>query len=293
MKIDFYKIFSDYLEQISTLIPNIITGLLILLIAIITGKIVYRIIAKTTQKRWQDNIMTNFLAQVIKWTFYLFGVIMALSVIGFTSIASTVFAGAGVSAIVFGFAFKDIGENFLAGIILALKRPFEIGDIIEVGGDKGTVKDLEIRTTHLRNAEGKDIYIPNSSILKNTLINYTKDGFLRINFVIGIAPECDIDETRTLILEYLKTNKTILKAPIPKVLVQELGEFTTNIQVLFWVNILANKNLPDDYLGHTIRSKAITDVKRILDENNIEMPSQVIEHKMYRQHKIAVEQLKK
>ena len=293
MKIDFQKIFSDYLEQISTLIPNIITGLLILLIAIITGKIVYKIIAKTTQKRWQDNIMTNFLAQVIKWTFYLFGVIMALSVIGFTSIASTVFAGAGVSAIVFGFAFKDIGENFLAGIILALKRPFEIGDIIEVGGDKGTVKDLEIRTTHLRNAEGKDIYIPNSSILKNTLINYTKDGFLRINFVIGIAPECDIDETRTLILEYLKTNKTILKAPIPKVLVQELGEFTTNIQVLFWVNILANKNLPDDYLGHTIRSKAITDVKRILDENNIEMPSQVIEHKMYRQHKIAVEQLKK
>ena len=290
MKIDFQKIFSDYFDQISVLIPNIITGIIILLIAIILGKIIYKIIAKTTQKRWQDSIMSNFLAEVIKWTFYLFGVIMALSVIGFSGVASTIFAGAGISAIVFGFAFKDIGENFLAGIILALKRPFEIGDIIEIQGDKGTVKDLDLRITHLRNAEGKDIYIPNSSIIKNTLTNYTKDGFLRINFMIGIAPECDIEETRKLIATYLNTKNTILKTPAPSVMVQELGEFTTDIQVFFWVDILANKKLPDTYLGHNIRSKAITDVKKILDDNNIEMPSQVLEHKMYRQHKIAIEQ---
>lgn len=290
MDIDFQKIFSDYLEQISTLIPNIITGILVLIIAIISGKLVYKIIAKTIQKKWQDNIMSNFLAQLIKWSFYLFGVIMALSVVGFTGIAGTVFAGAGVSAIVFGFAFKDIGENFLSGIILALKRPFEIGDIIEIQGDKGTVKDLDLRMTHLRNAEGKDIYIPNSSIIKNTLTNYTKDGFLRINFMIGIAPECDIEETRKLILDYLKTNNTILKIPSHSVIVQELGEFTTDIQVLFWIDILANKNLPDNYMGHNIRSKAITDIKRILDDNNIEMPSQVFEHKMYRQNKLPIVQ---
>lgn len=289
MNIDFQKIFNDYFEQISSLIPNIITGIIILIIAIILGKIVFKIIVKITQKKWQDNIISNFLAQVIKWTFYLFGVIMALSVIGFTGIASTIFAGAGVSAIVFGFAFKDIGENFLAGIILALKRPFEIGDIVEIQGDKGTVKDLDLRSTHLRNAEGKDIYIPNSSIIKNTLTNYTKDGFLRINFTIGIAPECDIDETRKLILDYLDTKNTILKTPEHTVLVQELGESTTDIQVLFWIDILASNNLPDNYMGHNIRSKAITDIKKILDDNNIEMPSQVVEHKMYRQNKIVIE----
>ncbi|WP_298364279.1 mechanosensitive ion channel family protein [uncultured Lutibacter sp.] len=288
MNIDFQKIFSDYFEQISTLIPNIITGILILIIAIALGKIVFKIIVKITQRKWQDNIISNFLAQVIKWTFYLFGVIMALSVVGFTGLASTIFAGAGVSAIVFGFAFKDIGENFLAGIILALKRPFEVGDIIEIQGDKGTVKDLDLRTTHLRSAEGKDIYIPNSSIIKNTLINYTKDGFLRITFMIGIAPECDIDVTRKLILNYLKTNNNILKTPTYSVIVQELGEYTTNIQVLFWIDILTNKKLPDNYLGHNIRSKAITDIKKILDENHIEMPSQVLEHKMYRENSFKI-----
>lgn len=292
MKIDLYKIFSDYLTKISVLIPNIITAIIVLIIAIILGKIVYKVIAKTTQKRWQDNIMSNFFAQVIKWVFYLFGMIIALNIVGFTGIAGTIFAGAGVSAIVFGFAFKDIGENFLSGIILTLKRPFEIGDIIEIGGDKGTVKDLDLRTTHIRNAEGKDIYVPNSLILKNTVSNYTKDGYLRINFMIGIAPECDIDKTRKLILEYLNKNNEVLNEPNYNVIVQELGEFTTDIQVLFWIDILANKNLPENYLGHSIRSKTITDIKSLLDLNNIEMPSQVIEHKMYRKNKLIVDKFK-
>jgi len=288
MNIDFAKIFSDYFEQISILIPKIITGIILLIIAIILGKVVYRIIINSTQKKWQDNILSNFLAQAIKYTFYLFGVIIALNTFGFSGVAGTIFAGAGVSAIVIGFAFKDIGENFLSGIILALKRPFEIGDIIEVQGEKGTVKSLDLRSTHLRNSEGKDIYIPNSSIIKNTLTNYTKDGFLRINFMLGIAPECDIEQTRNLVLDYLKNQTPILKTPVPTVMVSELGEFTTNIQVYFWIDILTNKKLPDEYLGHNIRSKAITDVKRILDSNNVEMPSQVIEHKMYRQNKLVV-----
>lgn len=290
MNIDFQKIFSDYIEQIGAFIPNLIAGLILLIVAIILGKIVYRIIIKTTKKRWKQTILSNFLAQAIKWVFYLVGIISAFNVMGFSGITNTIFAGAGVSAIVIGFAFKDIGENFLAGIILAFKRPFEIGDIIEIQSDKGTVKDLDLRSTHLRSAEGKDIYIPNSAIIKNTLINYTRDGLLRSAFMIGIAPESDIDNTRKLILDYLNSNKEILTNPAPSAIVKGLGECTTDIQVLFWVNILAAQNLPDNYLGHNVKSKVITDIKTILDDNNVEMPSQVIEHKMYRNNKISIHQ---
>ena len=285
MNIDFSKIFNNFFSDISLKLPNIITGVLVIIIFIILGKLFYTFIGKRIQRKWKDTIISNFVSEATKWSFYVFGLIIALNIVGFGGIASSLIAGAGISAIIFGFAFKDIGENFLAGIILALKRPFEIGDIIEVEGHKGTVKDLDLRVTHLRNVEGKDIYIPNSSIIKNTLINYTKDGNLRVSFMIGIAPESNISETRILIIDYLKQNKQILKTPIPNIIVQELGEFTTDLQVLFWVNILANKKLPDNYLGHNIRSKVITDIKDILDKNNIEMPSQVIEHKMYRDNK--------
>ena len=278
---DFKQIFTDYFTDLSQQLPHIIIAIIVLIVAIVLGKIVYRLIEKGSKRRWKDSIMSSFFALVIKWTIYLSGFSVALSVIGFTNIASTIFAGAGVSAIVFGFAFKDIGENLLAGIILALKRPFEIGDIIEIQGSKGTVKDLDLRSTHLRNAGGKDIYVPNASILKNTLINYTKDGFLRIDFMIGIAPECDIDITRKLIIDYLETNNEVLNTPRFNVAVQGLGEFTTDLKILFWIDILASKELPENYMGHSIKSKVITDVKAILDANNILMPSQVLEHKMY------------
>ena len=288
MNVDFSKIFNDFYLEISSKLPNMITGILVILLFIILGKLFNTFIGKRIQKRWKDTIISNFVSEATKWSFYIFGIIIALNIVGFGGIASSLIAGAGISAIIFGFAFKDIGENFLAGIILALKRPFEIGDIIEVQGYKGSVKDLDLRMTHLRNVEGKDIYIPNSSIVKNALVNYTKDGNLRVSFMIGIAPECSLSQTRDLIIDYLVKNKQILKSPVPNVIVQELGEFTTDLQVLFWVDLLANKKLPDSYLGHNIRSKVITDIKEILDGNNIEMPSQVIEHKMYRENKFEV-----
>ena len=187
MNIDFSKIFNDFYSDISSMLPNIITGILVIIIFIIMGKLFYTFIGKRIQKKWKDTIISNFVSEATKWSFYIFGLIIALNIVGFGGIASSLIAGAGISAIIFGFAFKDIGENFLAGIILALKRPFEIGDIIEVEGYKGTVKDLDLRVTHLRNVEGKDIYIPNSSIIKNTLVNYTKDGnYDRLRSFMGV-----------------------------------------------------------------------------------------------------------
>ena len=282
------EIFSQFYNQITAMVPNIISGLTVLLIFIILGKLFHKSIGTRIQKKWKDSIVSNFIAAASKWIFYILGVIIALNIIGFGGIASSIVAGAGISAIIFGFAFKDIGENFLSGILLALNRPFEIGDIIEVEGQKGTVKDLDLRTTHLRSVDGKDIYLPNSSIVKNTLINYTTDGFLRVNFMLGIAPENSIDDTRALIIDYLENNNVILEFPKPNVVVQELGEFTTDIQIFFWIDILANKDLPDSYLGHNIRSKVITDIKKILDTNGVEMPSQVLEHKMYRDHQFRL-----
>ena len=251
-------------------------------------KILYKLLGKRIQRKWKDSIVSGFAAESIKWILYLLGAVVALNILGFGNIASGLIAGAGVSAIIFGFAFKDIGENFLAGILLAFSSPFEIGNIIEVDNKRGTVKDLNLRTTHIRNVEGKDIFIPNAIIVKSALVNYTKDGNLRLDFMIGIAPECDIHKTRHLILDYLSGISVILKSPKPNVLVKDLGEFTVDLHVLFWVDVIQANNLPDDYLGHSVRSKVIADVKELLDKNNISMPSQVLEHKMYGDNEIVI-----
>ena len=283
------EIFLQFYRDMMTMLPNIVVAITVFVLFVIIGRLFYSVVGKRIQLRWKDTIVSNFVAEASKWMFYFLGAIVALNIVGFGGIASGVIAGAGIGALVFGFAFKDIGENFLAGILLAVNRPFEVGDIIEADGHKGTVRNLDLRTTHLRNAEGKDIYLPNAAIIKNTVINYTIDGNLRINFPIGVAPESDIEATRTIILEYLEHSPFILQDPPPNVVVEELGEYTTNIRVLFWVDILANKKQADVLLGETIRSKVITDVKVLLDQNGIEMPSQVLEHKMYRDHSLRLD----
>ena len=92
----------------------------------------------------------------------------------------------------------------------------------------------------------------------------------------------------SFVMDYLMKSERILNQPKPNVVVKDLGEFTTDLQVLFWVDILANQKLPDSNLGHNIRSTIITEVKKILDDHEIEMPSQVLEHKMYRDQSVRV-----
>ena len=108
-----------------------------------------------------------------------------------------------LTAIVIGFAFKDIGENFLAGVMMAFNRPFRIGDTIKSGDVEGKIVELSLRDTHIKTFDGKDVYVPNGQILKNPVYNYTIDGFLRHQFSIGIDYNSDIKKARDLIMNIL------------------------------------------------------------------------------------------
>ncbi len=275
--------FIEFWEMLIGMLPNLLAALVIFLIFFFIGHFLYKIFSKKFAEKWQETIVTKFVANVLKWALYLIGLIAAVDILGFSGIMSSLIAGAGVTAIILGFAFKDIGENFLAGLLLAVNRPFRIGNIIEVDGFKGTVKGMDMRTTHIRNIEGKDIFIPNAMIVKNVVTNYTKDGLLRQQFIIGLDVPSDVGMAKTLIIEHLNGQADILKKPEPNVLVTEIGEFTIDIQVLFWVDILKGKNQSPSYLGMTIRSKIIHEIKDLLLTNGFNLPSQVLEHKTYKE----------
>ena len=136
--------------------------------------------------RMDDPLLSNFLARIIRYTLAILGVLLAFHVMGLTGIAASLLAGAGVGALIIGFAFQDIGANFIAGVILAFNRPFNTGDTIEIGANMGKVVRMDLRTTQIKTFDGKDIYIPNNTIVKEELINYTRDGYIRLSFVVGI-----------------------------------------------------------------------------------------------------------
>ena len=117
-----------------------------------------------------------------------------------SGIGSAIRGTAGASVIVLGFAFKDIAENFIAGVILSFNRPFHINDTVQIEEVFGKVKSMEFRYTKTATFDGRNVYIPNADILTKPVVNFTEDGFFRTDFLVGITYENNIEEAKKIIM---------------------------------------------------------------------------------------------
>ena len=115
----------------------------------------------------------------LRGAFGLLGLVIGLQILGLTAVATSLLATGGLVAVVLGFAFREIGENFLAGLLLSFSRSFEVGDLIESAGHRGRVKEIDLRQVWLRSADGRDIFVPSAEVFRSVLVNFTRDGLRR------------------------------------------------------------------------------------------------------------------
>ena len=202
---------SSFYDQFMEQLPGIGLGILIVMLGLFLGSWVGRFTRRKLSAQTDDPLMSRFLGQAIKYTLIVVAIMLALRAAGLGAIAAGVLTAAGASAVVLGFAFKDIGENFIAGIILAFSRPFDVNDTVEIGDNFGKVKALEFRYTKLNTFDGKAVYIPNSDVLTEPVTNYTEDGFFRWDFVIGIAYEDNIEGAKQTVLDALKKEPNVIE----------------------------------------------------------------------------------
>jgi small-conductance mechanosensitive channel len=226
-----------------------------------------------------NHITANFTSQIVGFILKSIVIFSTLYLLGLSSFTNKLLAGAGLLTFVIGFALKDIGENFLAGIILAFKSPFRLDDLIEVSGIMGHVKDISIRETLIKTPDGKDVFMPNSIILKNPLFNYTLDGFLRYEFDVGIAYEDNPTEAIKLILETVNNVEGVLKGDkMPAITITELATNTVNINIKFWIDTFKSSKR---MVHNNIRSQVINDVVAALISNGFSLPANIVELKNY------------
>ena len=238
------QLIDQFWDGFVQIIPRLIFSIILLIIAHIIGKKISGLIIKRLSKGFNDLLLSNFIGKIAKWIFVLIAIVISMEVLGLANFAGGIIAGAGLSAVVIGFAFKDIGENFLSGIILAFNRPFSIGDVVETEKIAGTILTLDLRVTTIRTYEGYDVYVPNSMIVKNPLINFNKEGKRRFDFTVGIDYDADVNKARSLILDSLHTVKEILQEPAPFIILSELTANSVNLRILFWVDaLIAERNL--------------------------------------------------
>lgn len=260
--------------------PAIIIGLVLLVLFVLIGIGIRSLVTKRLKNRIEDQLLIDFIARTLFLLIVTIGIVIFLNQLGLGKAAGGLLAGAGVSAIVIGFAFKDIGENFLAGFFLAFSRPFSIGDIIEVENLKGTVKALNFRNTHIRSVDGKDIFLPNALLIKNPLLNYTRDGLLRYDFVIGLDYGDDIRKAGQLITRVMEEQPLIEHGGDldPFMLIEQFSTSTINIRIYYWVNDI-HRAQPIA----SLKTEVMYDIVSNLVQAGFSLPADIVELKIYQE----------
>ncbi|NNF08240.1 MAG: mechanosensitive ion channel [Candidatus Eisenbacteria bacterium] len=218
------------------LAPRIVYGILVFFALTVLGRILSAAVLRVLRESNVPPINHLFFSRVIKWVFVLLGVSAALVVMGFEGMGASVLAGGGMTAVVLGFAFKGILENFLAGFSLLMDHTFRVGDLIESSGHQGKVESISLRHTHIRAADGRDIFIPSFQIFSNPLVNYTKDGYRRFAFTMGLDYRDDIGKARDLLEKTVRKSGLVLEAPSVGVIIKELSANFVTLQVHYWID---------------------------------------------------------
>ncbi|MBK5283848.1 MAG: mechanosensitive ion channel [Bacteroidia bacterium] len=274
LKIAFLQNWNEFIKHV----PDIVLAILIIAAGFLLANFMTKLFRKAIEKKSHDPLMTNFLSKAVKATLIILIIMFALNTAGLSSIAAGVLTAAGASALVLGFAFKDIGENFISGVILSFSRPFNVNDTVKIDDIFGKVKTLEFRYTKVKTFDGRDVYIPNSDIIKKAVYNYTEDGFFRLDFMVGIAYEDNIEDALKLISETVRKTEGVIEDENHEVFVtaDELAVSTVNLKVFFWVKTI-------DYRKHAlmIKSAAVTNVKNAVLEKGISLPANITEVKLY------------
>ena len=253
---------TDYLNLY--IIPwgvNLIMALVIFIVGRWLAKTIRNIVKRLMNKAEMDEILTNFVGNMLYFALLIVVVIAALDQLGInTTSVMAIFAAAGLAV---GLALKDSLSNFAAGVMLVFFKPFKAGDFIEAAGITGVVEQLRIFSTVMRTGDNREITIPNSHIYGGTIVNFSARDTRRIDLVFGIGYEDNLKQAKALIEEAMNEDERILKDPAPVILLMELADSSVNFAVRPWVN-------SGDYW--VVRSDLMERVKEKFDTNGISIP---------------------
>ncbi|MCL7421990.1 MAG: mechanosensitive ion channel family protein [Methylobacter sp.] len=260
--------------KMTALGEQLIAGLPLFLLALLVI-ILFWILGGWTSKRqgFFRRISINFfisdlLGKLTHLIFIVVGIVFALNLLDATALLGTILGAAGIFGLAVGFAVRDTVENFIASILLSIRNPFEVNEFVDIDGQQGNVARLTSRATILISPDGNHIRIPNSTVYKAVITNFTRNPERRFQFDLGIATDQDLSKAQSLALATLKKVPGILSEPKPQAIIHELGDSNVVIRIFNWVN-------QGDYDLLKVRSEAIKSVKKAFDEEKIIMPNPI------------------
>lgn len=250
------------------------TVALLPLLAVALGIVLLSLLAGTALGRWggpsflrsRNPFLQNIVGRAIQAAVVLAGILVALDLLEATALVGAVAGTAGLAGLAVGFAFKDIVENYLAGLLLAMRRPFDQNDHVVVESFEGKVVRLTPRETILMTLDGNHVRVPNATVFRSPLVNYSRNPRRRFQFDAGIGPVDDLAVARETGMGVLRDMEGVLDDPAPEALVVELGDSWVTVRFMGWVDQRSAEFA-------RVRSEAIRLIKLRLEAAGVSLPS--------------------
>ncbi len=252
-------------ESLLARVPYIVIGLIAFLAFLLLARIVKRAIMTAGERTRLDVNLADLLGRLAALVITALGMFVAAVIIFPTFKPGDLVTGLGITSVAIGFAFKDILQNFFAGILILWRQPFVVGDQIRSGDYEGTVEEINVRSTRLKTYEGERAVLPNGDVYTKAVLVRTAYDRRRVRFTVGVGYPDSLEQARATIHRVLKETDGVLGDPGPWVYVAELAPSSVNFNVYFWVmsqqaNLLA------------VSDRVATGIKLALDDAGIDMP---------------------
>jgi len=252
-------------------VPQIAIALVIVLataiVANFTGRIADALIGKSSLRP----SLRNLIETVVKLAVWVFGLLVAMIVVFPGLTVGTLVAGLGIGAVAIGFAFQDIFENFLAGVLIMVREKMRIGDVIECEGICGKVEYITLRETHIRAMSGELTVVPNSILFKNPVEILTDEETRRHDVVIGVSYDTDLDEAAEVIRKAVSDVEGIDIEKGLDIFAQEFNSSSVDFLVRWWAGSTPRG-------GWESKDRVVRAIKRGLDDAGIEIPFPYVTH---------------
>ena len=247
-------------------LPNVLAAVVVLIVFWGLGRVVRSAVRRITGRMAHQPEISRLIAAAAYVAVLGIGLVLALGTLNLDKTVTSLLAGAGILGLALGFAFQDIAENFIAGVVLNVQDQFREGDIIETNEFTGIVERVELRATTVRTFEGQRVLIPNAMVFKNPVINFSQPGRRRVDIAVGVAYGDDLEKARRVAIEAVEALDFREPGSTVELFYEEFGDSSINFSLRFWIDFARQVDFLD------ARSRAIMAIKAAFDRNGITIP---------------------
>jgi len=261
-----YEKLLGWLRQLIVMLPNLVVAVILLVLTFVVARLVQRIVQRLLPRVSPSVTLNNLVSTVLYVLTLLVGTFFVLTVLSLDKTVTSLLAGVGIIGLALGFAFQDIAANFISGVIIAVQRPFNVGDVIETDKFFGTIERISLRTLDIRQTTGELVIVPNRKVFENPLINFTQQTVRRVDIECGVGYESDLEQVQQVVLAAMRSLPGLIPERKVEVMFTAFADSSITFQLRFWVPFRRQV----DYVG--ARSEAIIRVKRAFDAAGINIP---------------------